>query len=235
MTLNECLCLNPIYFHECLWHEDFHRHQKKQTMVVAALWFWPPPILTTSTEKSVLICWRNIIIRTGRMTPLPKQGVIVPVRLGGSSLGIMIHDLNHWIRHDPPRISTHEFRSFFGFSARVVVVFGVCFSWHIWEPEVLRGSAVRGKNLSWNFLTYFFPGFFVGGSHLHGQLSVQGQNVDVQMMHELGCTWHSVCARLGVPIFKAPRSTKSKLPFCVNCNRFYRIRELISISNGCFL
>ena len=64
-------------------------------MVVAALWFSPPSILTKSTEKSVLICGRNMLRRTGRMTSLPKQGVIFPVRLGGSSLGIMIHDLNH--------------------------------------------------------------------------------------------------------------------------------------------
>lgn len=63
--------------------------------------------------------------------------------------------------------------------------------------------------------------------HLHGQLSVQGQNVDVQMiwtrLYMTFCLWwvRSYCT-----IFKAPRSTKSKLPVCVNCNRFYRIREM---------
>jgi len=111
-----------------------------------------PLVFTTSNFDEInWKVWRNMLRRTGRMTPLPKQGVIFPVRLGGSSLGTMIHDLDHWIHHDPPKISTHESRSFFGFSARVVVVFGVCFSWHIWEPEVLGGT---GEGARWEEKTF---------------------------------------------------------------------------------
>lgn len=224
MTLNECLWLTQNLFSWMPLAWGLSQASKNQTMVVAALWFSPPSILTKSTEKSVLICWRDMLRRTGRMTSLPKQGVIFPVRLGGSSLGIMIHDLNH-----------SQF--FWLLGPRCRCLWRVFFVAHLRTGGALGYWRERGERKK-PFLTLpdvFLSMFFLwGGVICMGNFPYKAKTLTYRW-YEVGCTWHSVCVGLGVTIFKAPRSTKSKLSLCVKCNRFYRIREMISTSNGCFL